>query len=314
MALKNKLLALLEQQRGEALSGTALAEQFGVSRNAVWKAINALRDEGHEIESVGKSGYRLSPNSDLLSSEGIGALLSEDLCDVKIFTFDEVASTNDEAKRFCVADSSRAVFVSDCQTDGRGRYSRCFYSPARTGLYLSAVIHPNMSIEDSSVYTAVAAVATARAIESQTNVSPKIKWVNDLYVDGKKICGILTEAMTDFETGQVRSMVIGIGINVTTESFPDEISDKAASIGVFTSRNELAASIITELYHLTNLSPNDFMEEYRSRCFIIGREIEFSDGKQSYRGRVVGIGDKCELLLDVSGEIRCFTHGEITGF
>ena len=313
MALKNDILALFELNKGEVFSGTELAEKFGVSRNAVWKAINSLKDSGYSIEAVGKKGYKLSADCNLLSVEGIKAFLPSELNGIKLFVYKQTASTNDEAKSFCVNSNSRAVFVAEQQTEGRGRFGRSFYSPPETGLYLSAVFHPNKPIESSALYTAAAAVATARAIENQAGVLPKIKWVNDLYLDNKKICGILTEAITDFETGQVRSMIIGIGINITTDFFPGELDKKAASIGVDVPRCALSASIISELYSLIDGDEN-FIDEYRKRCFIIGREIEFFDGKKSFNGVAKGIGENCELILKTDSQTKSFSHGEITKF
>lgn len=267
------------------------------------------------IETAGKKGYFLSGESDLLSPEGVASALPEELSDIKILTYREVDSTNDEAKRFCLKDpESRAVCIADRQTAGRGRFGRSFYSPPETGLYLSAVTHPNKSIERSSVYTAAAAVAAAKAISRETGEEPQIKWINDLYLGGKKICGILTEAITDFETGEVRSMITGIGINITTEDFPEELREKAASLGRRVRRTRLAAAVIEELYTLCEKDPSEFMDEYRRRCFLIGKEITFYDGSREIVGRVSAIGDGCELYLDTAEGTRIFTHGEITAF
>ena len=314
MPLKNDILALMEQERDKPFSGTALAERFGVSRNAVWKAVNALKDEGHIIETAGRRGYMLSGESDRLSEAAIRSCAGGALDDVRIVVKDEVSSTNDEAKRLMLSSpGSRAVVAADRQLCGRGRFGRAFYSPAGTGLYLSAVIHPDASFSRAVTYTAAAAVASARAIEKTAGVEAHIKWINDLYIGRRKVCGILTEADTDFETGRVRSMVIGIGINVTTESFPEDIADKAVSIGRRVSRCRLAAGVISELFGILD-NESGFMDEYRSRCFVIGREIGFFDGSERFRGRVAGIGDGCELILDTAGEIRSFSHGEITDF
>ncbi len=314
MPLKNEILTLMETERGRFFSGAALAEKFGVSRNAVWKAVNALKDEGHLITAVGKKGYMLSEQSDRLSAEAVRAALGKGFDDVKILICDEVDSTNNAAKRLLAEENlSRAVIIADRQLNGRGHSGREFYSPAGTGLYLSAVLRPDKPFHEAVMYTAAAAVAAARAIERTAGVSTQIKWINDLYLGGRKVCGILTEADTDFETGRVRSMVIGIGINVTTVSFPDEMADKAASLGINVPRCRLAAAVIAELYGIID-NQSDFMDEYRRRCFIIGREIGFSDGSRSFRGTVAGIGEGCELILDTDEGRFIFPHGEITDF
>lgn len=326
MALKNELLALLEENQGKTLSGAELAEKFDVSRNAVWKAVNALRDEGHDVESVGKKGYRLNYGSDLISEEGISVFLSgraaemydKDILDIHILG--KTSSTNDEAKKICaLCPDINSVCIAEQQTAGRGRFGRSFYSPAYTGLYLSAVTHPDKSLENSLIYTAAAAVAAIRAIENITSVKPKIKWINDLYIpdqDGeyRKIGGILTEAVSDFETGKVQSLISGVGINVTTEKFPEELSEKACSLGRCIRRNRLAAELISQLYELYSCAPSEFMQEYRDNCFLIGREIVFFDGKCEYVGKVIEIGDSCELILQTSDGVRSFRHGEIKSF
>lgn len=313
MTLKNHLLTLMEHNRGEIFSGTELAEKFGVSRNAVFKAINALRDEGHTIQSVGRRGYMMSCESDALSAEAVKSYLDKKYEDVKIFVSNQVDSTNDEARRFELSDSSRAVFIADSQTDGKGRFGRSFYSPPKTGLYLSAVFHPDCTIAQNTLYTVAAAVAAARAIENVTGISVSIKWVNDLYLEEKKICGVLTEAVTDFETGQVHTLVIGIGINVTTENFPPALREKAASLKTTVNRNRLAAKIIDELYGLIGTDV-DFMNEYRKRCFIIGKQVTFMNGNVHLNGKVMGVSEKCELILETDDGLKYFSYGEITDF
>ncbi len=315
MALKNDILLLMEQSRSEVFSGSYLAERFGVSRNAVWKAVNLLKDEGHSIETVGRKGYRLTGDSDLLSEEGIRGFLNEELHGIRLFVEKEVGSTNEEAKRRSISfPGENFVLVSDRQLSGKGRMGRSFYSPAGTGLYLSCVIYPHQQMKRAVIYTAMAAVAAVRAVSSVCGVHPKIKWINDLYIDGRKTAGILTEAETDLETGEAHRLTVGIGLNITTCVFPEELKDKVTSIGVQVQRNRLAASIISEFYTLAAEKPASFMEEYRRDCFLIGREITFSDGEREYAGKVAGVGDGCELILDTEGERKYFTHGEILSF
>lgn len=315
MALKNDILSLMESEHGEVLSGSMLAERFGVSRNAVWKAVNALKEEGHSVETVGRKGYRLTDGSDILSEEGIRSFLPEKLRSSRLAVAKEVGSTNDEAKKLSMDyPSEPAVFVADSQLSGRGRFGRKFYSPAKTGLYLSIVFYPHEQLNRAVVYTAMAAVAAARAAEKVCGIRPQIKWINDLYIGERKVAGILTEAETDFETGEVRRMIVGIGVNITTEDFPDSIREKAASLGVKVRRNQLAAEMISEFFSIAEEKPDGFMDEYRSGCFLIGREILFYDGSREYRGTVVSIGDACELVLDTPDGRQTFSHGEILRF
>lgn len=317
MALKNDILSLMEQNRTKIFSGRELSEHFDVSRNAVWKAVNTLKEEGHTIESVGRKGYRFSKDSNVLSEEGVRVSLIESLHDIRLFVAKEVGSTNEEAKHMAAQyPNEPLMFISDKQYSGRGRMGRSFYSPAETGLYMSCVFYPKPRepFSKAVIYTAMAAVAVVRAINSVCTVRPKIKWINDLYIDERKVAGILTEAETDLETGETHRLTVGIGINITTADFPLEIRGKAASLGVNVVRNRLAANIINEFYTLAAEKPDDLMEEYRRDCFIIGRDVTFSDGLQLFKGKVAGVGDNCELILDVDREKLTFSHGEILVF
>lgn len=312
MPLKNEILVSLSKSQGKVVSGSYLAELYGVSRNAVWKAVNALRAEGYMIESVEKKGYMLRPDSDFLSGEIIRSLLPVKYSDMKIFTYKSVTSTNDLAKKFSLSSPrENAVFIADSQTAGKGRYGRSYYSPPLTGLYLSAVSHPNKTISSAAVYTSAAAVAVSRAIRTMTGIRPQIKWVNDLYLNGKKICGILTETLTDFETAEVRTMITGIGINITTTDFPDEIVNTASCVGKKISRNELSARIIENLYEILGSDPAHFMDEYRRDSFLDSKRIVFFDGKNEISAKVAGIGNECEIILETENGICAYRHGEI---
>ncbi len=311
MALKNEILTLLEQNRGIDLSGQMLAERFGVSRNAVWKAITALKADGYSIESGKNRGYRLSSGCDRLSAEAIQVNLRHG---VDVTLLDEVDSTNNEAKRM-LSDGyeGTGLVVARRQTAGRGRLGRSFYSPAGTGIYMTLIRRPREGMRQVTRVTAAAALAVCRAIESLTDLRPGIKWVNDVYLDGKKICGILSEAVTDVESGSVQSVIVGIGVNITTADFPEEIAGRVTSLGVELSPSVLIAAICDSLLDLwEDLSDPAIMEGYRARSVVIGKEIDFYAGDVKRSGVAVDIDENGGLIVNCDRERVVLQTGEIT--
>lgn len=276
MSTKSRLLELLEQEKGSYLSGEMLAEKLQVSRTAVWKAIQSLRQEGYEIQAVTNKGYALDKASDLLSSEAIRCGLEHPEVTVQVFR--DIPSTSQAMKQMaldgCLPHGS--VVAANEQTRGKGRKGRKFYSPKDSGLYLSVLLYPEKTVKESLELTAEAAVAVCRAVEKCCKISLGIKWVNDLYLEEKKVCGILTEAVTDFETGDIEFAVIGIGLNLKLPKggFPEEIREKAGAVLTgeeVVDRNRLAATIVNEL--LKETEKKGIPQEYIRRNLVPGRTI-----------------------------------------
>jgi len=316
MMLKEKILEELEKNSDIYVSGQTLAEKFGVSRNAVWKAINQIKEDGCKIASVNNKGYRLLSRNDALSREKI----TEDMTDLskklKLIVLKTIDSTNNEAKRM-TADGFRgnALLVANEQTKGRGRLGKSFYSPKNTGIYISFLFSTDIRMSNAIQVTTATAVAVVRAIESLTNLRPMIKWVNDVYIGNKKVCGILTEAVTDFETGLVQSIIIGIGINLSTEIFPEEIKDTACSIGVNgLSRNKVIAAVSNELLAIcTNLENKSYIKTYRDRSLILGKSIDFYKNNVKYNAIAVDIDSTGGLIVKLpNGRTEVLNSGEIT--
>lgn len=313
MSLKQEIIKVLEQRRGQAVSGQALADSLGVTRAAVWKSIQVLKKEGWEIEAATKKGYCLCASSDVLSAEGFCAALGDENCNVVVLPV--VDSTNTVAKKM-VADGipDGTVVIAEEQTSGRGRMGRSFYSPAHTGLYMSIIFRPCLPMEELLKITVAAAVAVCRSLERMGCLNPEIKWVNDIFFQGKKICGILTEAIGDFESAMAESVVVGIGINITTAVFPEELRSVAGSIGGMTgNRNALAAEIYRELMSLCkDLSAPELMEEYRRRNFVLGQCITFTKNGAPCRGIVKEINDLGNLVVVTDNGVEVLQAGEIT--
>lgn len=279
MPTRENVLKALEENKGFAVSGGELANSLNISRAAIWKAIQELRKEGYRIDAITNRGYCLAPDSDVLSAEGILPYVKRDFMKGLIHVFKSVESTNLTAKKMAL-DGAPAwtVVISEEQTKGKGRLGRSFFSPSG-GIYISFILRPSLKAAKSVLITTAASVAVCEAIEKVTGISCRIKWVNDIYKDGRKICGILTEAVTDFESGNIDYIVLGIGINYNAPQsrFPEEISGIAGSLyegTPETGRNRLIAEIINQVLEINEkLLSKDFIREYKNRSFILGKEI-----------------------------------------
>ena len=294
MTVKSSLLEMLEKNKGEVLSGESIAGELGCTRAAVWKAVKSLREEGYHIEAGPNKGYMLAKDTNRLSQEGIRLLLDDPK--VKIDIYDELESTNQTAKKEAMmGEAGHGAFViARSQTAGRGRRGREFYSPADTGLYMSVILKPQGTIHDSLLITTAAAVAVYRAVAQLCGIQLDIKWVNDLFYKGKKVCGILTEAVTDFESGNIEFVVVGMGLNLylDQENLPGELRNIAGALyetkedAEQTDRNKLTATIVNELRKETadlKLSP-----DYVTHNMIPGHQITITDGKLFQTGICIG--------------------------
>ena len=250
-----QILFILESNRDTFTSGEEMAGKCGVSRNAVWKAIKDLRGRGYNIEAVSNKGYRLAQRNDIISAEGIRAQLGDmqdKLSD--IYVFQELESTSDKAKELAMKGAAHGtVVVAASQSSGRGRRDHSFFSP-EGGLYFSVVLDPEKLLStDSDAVTKYIGGAVVDSIRELTGISAYIDGINDLYVDGRKICGILLEAGSEFDSHTLQWIVAGIGINFDSDidSFPEDVQNRASSLfspGQATiSKNELVASILGKI-------------------------------------------------------------------
>lgn len=255
MNTAERILFILESNKNGFTSGEEMASQCGVSRNAVWKAIRELRSRGYSIEAVSNKGYRLSENNDILSAEGIKASLGqarEKLSDIEVY--DSIDSTSNRAKELAMKGASHGtVVIAASQTGGRGRKDHSFFSP-EGGLYLSIVLKPDkLSSVESDAVTRYVGDAVISSIRELAGIEAYIEGINDLYVDGRKICGILLEAGSEYDSGELQWIVAGIGINFDSDidSFPEDVRERAMSLfrpgKAAISKNELAARIIEKI-------------------------------------------------------------------
>ena len=320
MTTKEKLLALLEDSKGTFFSGEEIARTLQVSRAAVWKAVNALREDGYTIDAATNKGYRLSPDSDILSPQGIRRFLKPEYRDLDLTVLPTAPSTNALVREKANQGYPEGCVIVACeQTAGRGRYGRQFFSPVDSGVYLSLLLRPTAySPQQATCLTAAAAAAMCQAIEAVTGQQPGIKWVNDIFLHGKKVCGILTEAAVGLETGTLNYMVLGAGVNLypPAEGFPEEIQSIAGSVlerSCPEAKNRLVGEFLNRFWDFyTHPECRTYLEDYRSRSLAVGRRVTVLSNGQAVSAYAYGIDDDFRLLVRYdSGKTEALSYGEI---
>ena len=305
---KEKVYQLLHESPGDYISGQELSRRLGVSRAAVWKAIDSLRRDGYTVEARTGLGYRLAAAPDSLAEREIRRYLSVPCPDLRCF--EEIDSTSSYLKREALAGAPHGtVAVSDSQSAGRGRMTRSFQSPRGRGVYLSVLLRPQLPASALMGVTGMTAVAVCRAVERTAGVRPGIKWTNDLVLNGRKLCGILTELSVESETGLTQHLVIGAGVNVshTPEDFSPEVSAMATSLlqeGHRVSRAALAAAMIEELRELDCCLGEDigpWVEEYRRDCVNLGRPVRLLWTDHQTEAVAVDIDEQFGLRVRLDG-------------
>ena len=318
---KKDVLKVLKENDGY-VSGQVLCEKLGVSRTAVWKVINQLKDEDYNIESVSNKGYNILSRPDILNDYEIESEIGfEEGFISKIKYFDEIDSTNNEAKRNGeLASQSGILYITESQTGGRGRRGKAWVSPKGSGIWMSLLFKPNVTPNKASMLTIVSAMAIKAAINKVCpDAKCMIKWPNDIVLNGKKVCGILTEMSAELE--YIHYVVIGIGINVNTLDFPDEIKDIASSLYKETGSKIKRSDIILEfsrefkrLYDifLKEKDLRDLVNEYDGMLINKGREV-VTTGDVEISGIAVGINSLGELIIKLKdGTLREVRAGEVS--
>ena len=317
MSTKSDVLRAL-MECDEAISGERLARRLGVTRNAVWKAMGQLREEGYGIEAVTNRGYRLVSAPDRVTEAEILRSLATQTLGRRMEVHAQLDSTNNRAKRLAAQGAPHGTLIcADSQTAGRGRFGRTFFSPEHSGVYVSYILRPRLPAERAVMITSMAAVAVARAIEALADVDVKIKWVNDLYIGGRKVCGILCEASMDFESGQLEYVVLGIGVNVARMDFPEDLAGIATSVGNecdrAVSRSRLIAEISNQLEALYGqLETGAFLAENRARSIVIGRDVTVLRGGEQFEAHAVDIDAQGRLVIRTASGLSRVGAGEVS--
>lgn len=318
--MKTEILKRLRETDGY-VSGQELCESLGVSRTAVWKCIRQLEDEGYVIEAVRNRGYRLADSGDVLSEQELGRLLSTRWLGKNLVVFDEVDSTNNEARRMAEKGALEGtVILAARQTAGKGRRGRNWESPRGTGIWMSFLLRPEFEPSHASMLTLTAAMAVAQGIRRTTGLDCQIKWPNDIVINGKKLCGILTEMST--EDNQIRYIVVGIGINVNIREFPEEISSTATSLLLESGHPVRRAVLVDQVlraweeYYTEFLKTLDFQnlkKEYNACLVNNGRQVQILAPQGVWTGVSLGIDREGQLLVEKpDGSIEPVVSGEVS--
>lgn len=318
--MKAEILALLRES-DKFVSGQELCNRFGVSRTAVWKVINQLKKEGYRIEAVQNKGYHMVSSPDLLSKYELESRLNTKWLGKEIVYKEVTSSTNADVRRIAEDGAENGLLVvADGQTLGKGRRGRVWESPKGTNLYFSMLLKPDFAPDKASMITLVAAYGVARVIRENTGLDAKIKWPNDIVVNKKKVCGILTEM--SMERDYIHHIVVGVGINVNEEEFPIEIVEMATSLkkelGSVISRANLLSAILLQFEkdYLTflaaeNLAP--FVDEYNKLLVNKGSLVKVLDPKGEFSGIAGGINEEGMLIVfKENGQIEKVYAGEVS--
>lgn len=321
MPARDKLLELLERGKGAYFSGEELARELSISRAAVWKAVSALREAGYAIDAAPNRGYCLSRESDILSRQGISKYLNARCAGLQIEVLPTLGSTNAAARERAEAGAAEGLtIISNEQTAGRGRRGRSFYSPGGAGVYMSVLLRPKeWSFERSGALTASAAVAACESIEAVSGERAGVKWVNDVYIGEKKVCGILTEAVFGLEGGVMEYAVVGVGINAypSRAGFPPELEPIAGTVLPASqpdAKTRLAAAFLNRfMAYYAAPDPAECMQKYRARSLAVGRRVTVLSGGKAVQAQALDIDAHCRLLVRYDdGTQAKLSSGEIS--
>lgn len=317
--MKSEILEALRETDGY-VSGQDLCNKFGVSRTAVWKAIKQLKEAGYEIEAVPNKGYHIVSAPDLMNKVELESIRNTTWAGQEIYYYDVTDSTNIRAKELAEeGHPSGTLVVADRQEAGRGRRGRSWDSPPGTGIFMTLLLKPEMNPNHASMLTLVAAMAVARAISKCAGTEALIKWPNDIVIGGKKICGILTEMSAQFDF--INHIVIGIGINVHNEHFPEEIAETAGSILLQTGKRIRRAELIEQIleqfehYYAMFMETEDLsglVKEYNSILVNMNKSVRVLDPKEPFEGKAMGITKKGELIVDTWESRKMVSSGEVS--
>lgn len=318
--MKAEILALL-RENDKFVSGQELCNRFGVSRTAVWKVINQLKKEGYRIEAVQNKGYHMVSSPDLLSKYELESRMATAWLGKEIVYKETTGSTNADVRRMAEDGAENGLLVvADAQTSGKGRRGRQWESEKGTNLYFSMLLKPDIAPDKASMITLVAAYSVAKVIEKNTGLDAKIKWPNDIVVGKKKVCGILTEM--NMERDYIHHIVVGIGINVNEEEFPDEIRDMATSlkkeVGRIVSRANLLCDILLQFEkdYSAFLAAEDlkpFIDDYNKMLVNKGALVKVLDPKGEFSGIAGGINEEGMLIVfKENGQIEKVYAGEVS--
>lgn len=317
--MKKEVLNLLKKSKG-FISGEKLSEEFKMTRAGIWKHMNSLKEDGYVIESVPRKGYKLISSPDILNYEEVKENLNTLSLGRKIYYYDSIDSTNEKAKEMASMEKEGTVIISEEQRTGKGRLGRDWLSPKGKGIYMSLILKPDVEPMKASRITLIGAAAVNKAL-ANIGIRSEIKWPNDILINGKKICGILTEISGELNMVDYLIMGIGINVNLTKSDIPDDLKNKATSIYVETGREiirkELVANILNELevLYMDFKGKGNILKAVnicKENSAVIGKEVNVIRGKERRKGRAVDINEKGELIVDFETGRENIYSGEVS--
>lgn len=305
---EQEILHTLHKFRDGYISGEELADKFKVSRTTIWNNIDFLRKQGYTIEAHPNLGYRLIDVPDRVLPDEIQYELNTKIIGKRIYAYEKTGSTNDIAWEMALkGEPEGSAVFAESQTKGRGRLKREWFSPARKGLWFSVILRPQLTPNYAPMITAMSAVAVTRAIAKHTGLSVWIKWPNDIYINGKKAGGILTELNTELDI--IKFVVLGIGINVNIKDFNIETATSLMIEGGKTySRIELAKEILISLEHYYKLKWDEVIVEWKNLSLVSGKRVRVRD----IEGQALGIDEHGALIVrSDDGIVNYITSGDV---
>lgn len=320
--MREEILKILKENRNLFISGEEISKNYGISRAAIWKHIKKLKEEGYEIESITNSGYKLISCPDLLTYEEVSEHLNTKYIGRKLVHFDTIDSTNKKAKELASqGEQEGTVVVSETQTLGKGRFQRKWSDPKGKSILMSIILKPKVEPSDIAVVTLIAAAAVCKALY-ECDMDSQIKWPNDIIINNKKICGILTEMSG--ELNQINYVIIGIGINVNTSinDIPDDLLNIASSLKIEKGKDFSRKKIIAELLNNFEMMYDDFIKNKnirpvidicRKNSSLIGKTIQLYKRGDLISAKAEDIDDEGRLVIRYdNGECESIISGEVT--
>ena len=318
--MKEEILKMLRETDGY-ISGQELCNKFGVSRTAIWKVMKQLKEAGYNIEAQQNKGYHIVSAPDVMDAAELKSIWKPKWVGCEILYFDSIDSTNTKAQELAEKGyPSGTLVVADKQIAGKGRRGRNWESPSGCGIFMTLMLKPDINPNNASMLTLVSALAVAKALADITGKDAKIKWPNDIVIDGRKVCGILTEMSAQFD--YINNIVIGIGINVNNNSFPEEISATASSLRLLSGgkkyrRAEIIEKIMEyfEKYYSIFLETEDLsalVNEYDAMLVNMKKQVKVLDPKEPFEGKAMGITKNGELIVDTWESRKLVSSGEVS--
>lgn len=309
ICLKKEVLKKLYEYRGNYISGEEISSALGISRTAVWKHVNNLKNEGYVIETAHKKGYRLTENENKLLPYELEWNLRTNKIGKKLIYLDSVDSTNTFSKKIAAEEPHGTIVISEEQTSGRGRMGKGWVSPKGEGVWMSIILKPPISPYEASKITQIAGAAVCKAIRDLTDLNSLIKWPNDIVVNGKKVCGILTELAG--ELNEISYLIVGVGINANIKNFPEEVRDKATSLAIEKEGDISRKMLICSVLENFEVLYYDFIERgtlektldiCRKYSAVLHKQIRVIQGKQQKNGIALEITEEGYLRVKLDEE------------